>query len=109
MQHYISKVQVTIYHETIQGVCFCLVFETTSPTLMYDTVDGLIFVGYQFSCDRGGSYPGNLVPTKKGFSVCIMKENAMTTNFEPHKGVIFAHTTKIGTQENKAIHSVYDT
>ena len=29
----------------------------------------------------------------------------MTTNFEPHEYVIFAQTTKIGTHENKAIHS----
>ena len=33
------------------------------------------------------------------------EENALTTNFEPNKCVIFAQTTKIGTHENKAIHS----
>ena len=27
----------------------------------------------------------------------------MATNFEPHKYVIFAQSTKIGTHENKAI------
>ena len=29
----------------------------------------------------------------------------MATNFEPHKCVIFVQSTKIGTHENKAIHS----
>ena len=29
----------------------------------------------------------------------------MATNFEPHESVIFAQSTKIGTHENKAIHS----
>ena len=31
--------------------------------------------------------------------------NSMTTNFEPYKCVIYAQATKIGTHENKAIHS----
>ena len=30
----------------------------------------------------------------------------MATNFEPHECVIFAQSTKIGTHENKAIHSI---
>ena len=30
----------------------------------------------------------------------------MATNFEPRKYVIFVQTTKIGTQENKATHSI---
>ena len=29
----------------------------------------------------------------------------MATNFEPHERVIFVQSTKIGTYENKAIHS----
>ena len=29
----------------------------------------------------------------------------MATNFEPHECVIFIQSTKIGTHENKAIHS----
>ena len=29
----------------------------------------------------------------------------MTTNFEPNECVIFVHSMKIGTQENKVIHS----
>ena len=29
----------------------------------------------------------------------------MATNFEPHECVIFVQSTKIGTHENKAIHS----
>ena len=35
-----------------------------------------------------------------------MKENAKATNFEPQECLIFAHSTKIGTHENKAIHSI---
>ena len=31
----------------------------------------------------------------------------MTTKFEPHECVIFAQSTKIGTHENKAIHSIF--
>ena len=30
----------------------------------------------------------------------------MTTNFEPHECVIFVQSTKIGTHEIKAIHSI---
>ena len=33
-----------------------------------------------------------------------MRENALTTNFEPHERMNFAQTTKIGTHENKALH-----
>ena len=35
-----------------------------------------------------------------------MKENTVATNFEPHKCVIFVKSTKIGTHESKAIHSI---
>ena len=31
----------------------------------------------------------------------------MPTNFESHECVIFVQSTKIGTQENKAIHSIF--
>ena len=34
-----------------------------------------------------------------------MKLNAMTTNFDPHECVIFVQSTKIGTNDNKTIHS----
>ena len=34
-----------------------------------------------------------------------MKENTMATNFDSHECVIFCQSTKIGTHENKAIHS----
>ena len=34
-----------------------------------------------------------------------MKENTIAKNLEPHECVIFVQSTKIGTQENKAIHS----
>ena len=34
-----------------------------------------------------------------------MKENTMIMNFEPLERVIFVQSTKIGTNENKAIHS----
>ena len=36
-----------------------------------------------------------------------MEENTMATNFEPHECIIFVQSTKIGTHENKAIHSNY--
>ena len=36
-----------------------------------------------------------------------MKENIMATNFESNKSVIFVQSTKIGTHENKAIHSIH--
>ena len=32
----------------------------------------------------------------------------MTTNFESHECIIFVQSTKIGTHENKAIHSMID-
>ena len=35
-----------------------------------------------------------------------MKENAMTMNFEPQEYVTFAQTTKFGTHEYKAFHSI---
>ena len=37
-----------------------------------------------------------------------MKEITMATNFEPHECVIFVQSTKIGTHENKAIHSIHN-
>ena len=36
-----------------------------------------------------------------------MKENIVTTNFEPHKCVIFVQSMKIGTHENKVIRSMW--
>ena len=45
------------------------------------------------------------VPKIKWFSVWILKGNTMATNFEPHKCVVFVQSKKIGTHENKAIHS----
>ena len=36
-----------------------------------------------------------------------MKENTMATNFESHECVIFVQSTKIGSHENEAIHSMY--
>ena len=35
-----------------------------------------------------------------------MTENIKTTNFETHECIIFIQSTKIGTHENKAIHSI---
>ena len=35
-----------------------------------------------------------------------MKETTIVTNSEHHECVIFAQSTKIGTHENKAIHSI---
>ena len=61
--------------------------------------------GINFRGFRGGPDPRIPVPTKKEFVVWIVKENTVATNFEPHEYVIFAYSTKIRTQENKAIHS----
>ena len=36
-----------------------------------------------------------------------MKKNTVATNFETHECVFFVQTTKIGTHENKAIHSMW--
>ena len=38
-----------------------------------------------------------------------MNESTMSTNFELHEYVIFGQSTKYGTHENKAIHSIYIT
>ena len=38
-----------------------------------------------------------------------MTENNTAPNFEPNKCVIFVQSTKIGTQKNKAIHSILQT
>ena len=35
-----------------------------------------------------------------------MKENIIATKFEPYECISFAQSTKIGTHENKAIHSM---
>ena len=35
----------------------------------------------------------------------MMNENTLTTNFETNEYVIFVKSTKIGTNENKAIHN----
>ena len=50
---------------------------------------------HEFQCQRNSD-----------FSVWIMKENTMTTNFETHECLIFFWSTKIGTHEDKAIHSM---
>ena len=70
-----------------------------------NTQNDLIFVGYQFLCFRGGPKPRIPVATKLQFSVWIMKENIMATNFEPNECVILVQSMKIGTHKNKAIHS----
>ena len=36
-----------------------------------------------------------------------MKENIKATNFDPNEYAIFVQSTKIGTYENKVIHSTY--
>ena len=36
-----------------------------------------------------------------------MKETIKATKFKPHECVIFVQSTKIGTHENKAIHSMW--
>ena len=39
------------------------------------------------------------------FCMNYLEKNTMDTNFEPHECVSFVQSTKIGTHENKAIHS----
>ena len=51
----------------------------------------------------GGSDPRIPVPW---FSVWIMKENTMATNFERHECVILFQPMKIDTHENNTIHSI---
>ena len=66
-------------------------------------MDGLIFRGCNNFCGFCGS--ANSSTLEIAISVWIMKENTMATNFEPHEWVIFVQSTKIGTHENKGIHS----
>ena len=35
-----------------------------------------------------------------------MKEDTLSTNFEPQDYIIFAQATTVGTHENKAIHNI---
>ena len=64
------------------------------------TVDGLIFVGNQFSW-----FSWRVRSMYSSVSVWIMKVNTMATNFEPHECVIFVQSTKIGTNEIKPQYS----
>ena len=73
------------------------------------TVDGLIFVGYmyQFSLFSWMAKSMNSSTHKITISVYIMKGNILAMNFEPIEFVILVQSTKIGTHENKAIHSIH--
>ena len=62
--------------------------------------------GTNFRGFCGESNPQIQVSTKYLLSLCIIKENIMATNFEPHKCAILVQSMKIGTQGNKAIHSI---
>ena len=66
----------------------------------------LNFVGLQFSGFFGGSDPRNLIPTEKRIFCINYEEKYFDHDFEHHECVMFAQTTKIGTHENKAIHSM---
>ena len=70
------------------------------------TVDGLIFVGYQFSWFSSRVRSTNSSTHKLVIFCMNFEGNSMTMNFEPHEYVIFVRFTKIGTNENKAIHSI---
>ena len=61
--------------------------------------------GTTFRGFRGGSDPRILVTTKQTFSGRLIKEITMATKFEPYECVIFVQSTKIGTHEDKGIHS----
>ena len=69
-------------------------------------MDGLIFVGYQLSWFSWRGPSTNFSANEIAIFCMNIKENTMTTNFEPHECSIFLQSTKIGTQENKAIHSI---
>ena len=69
------------------------------------TVNGLIFVGYQSSCFSWKAQFTNSSTYEIG-SFCMSYEgNIMATNFESHECIIFLQSAKIGSHENKAIHS----
>ena len=92
----------------------CLVANTTSPYLkiykppcMYNrnTMYRLIFMGYQFSW-FSWRVRSTTSSTHEIAIVCINYEKSMAMKFELHKCVNFVKSTKIGTHENKAIHSI---
>ena len=71
------------------------------------TVDGLIFVGYQFLW-FSWRFQSTNSSTHEIVIFCMNYEGkyTMATNFEPNECVIYVQSTKIGTHENKAIHSM---
>ena len=103
-----------IHYKTMFKI-FCRQWKLTTPRhfkvshghILY-TVDGLIFVGYQFSWFSWRVQSTNS-STNKIANFCMNYEGkyTMTTNFEPHECVIFVQFTKIGSHENKAINSTY--
>ena len=68
------------------------------------TVDGSIFVGYQFSWFSSRVRTTNS-STHEMVIFCMNYEGKYSTNFEPLEWESFVKSTKIGTHENKAIHS----
>ena len=75
-------------------------------TLWPYTADGLIFVGHQFSWFPWRVRYTNMNIHELAIS-CMSYERkcySMTTNFEPNE-CFFFQSAKIGTHENKAIHS----
>ena len=74
--------------------------------LSENTEDGLIFVGYQFSWFSWRAWSTNS-STHEFVNFHINYEGKyLATSFEPHECVIFVQSTKIGTHEIKAIHSI---
>ena len=62
---------------------------------------GLLSWGANFRGFCGGFDLRIPVPMEWLYSVLIMIENDIGTNFEPQECVIFVQSTKIGTHENK--------
>ena len=121
---YISSSWVLVLYKSIENWCYKQIKLTPWRCVHFDFLPnfqcswrdfertGVILVMAKFLCGtnlcgvREGSNPWILVPTKLGLSVWIIKENAAATKFEPHECVIFFQSMKIGTYENKAIHSI---
>ena len=64
------------------------------------TVDGLIFVVYQFSWFTWRVWSTKSSTHEKAIICMNNEEKCFDHEFEPHECVIFAQSTKIGTHEN---------
>ena len=63
-----TEIQHIMSNIDIETTCLKKLF-VTLEMIKTHTVNGLVFVGYNFRGFRGGSYPRIQVPTKQHFSV----------------------------------------